>query len=43
MNRDGRVWDSPLRRFQDPVWFRRDRRGFMAVAVIVLRMTEIAP
>ena len=29
--------------FNSPIWFRRNRRGFMAEAAIVLCRTEIAP
>ena len=33
----------PLRRFYDPVWFWRDRCGFVAVVVAISRRTKIAP
>ena len=39
---NGRANVPPLRRFRDPVWFQRDRRGFKAAAVAISRMTEIA-
>ena len=42
-NKKQRAGVPPLRRFHDPVWFQRDRRGFKAAAVAISRMTEIAP
>ena len=41
-NKKQRAGVPPLRRFRDPVWFQRDRRGFKAAAVAISRMTEIA-